>query len=213
VSFAGFPAEAVTFYVGLEADNSKAYFDAHRAQFEAAVRAPMEALVASLADRYGPARILRPHRDVRFSKDKTPYRTELGAMIGEGYVSIGAAGLGAGAGYFHLAPDQLDRYRAAVDAEPAGSELAAAVARVGAAGIGLWGTEPLKTAPRGYAVDHPRIELLRYRGVVAWKRWEPGPWLSTAAAVDRVIELFEVAAPLCAWLREQVGPTVLPRRR
>ena len=212
MAFAGFPAAALAFYAGLEADNTRAYFTANRVVFDDAVRAPMEALLAELEPRFGEGRILRPNRDVRFSKDKTPYRTELGAMVGDGYVAIGAAGLGAGAGYFHLAADQLERYRAAIDDERSGADLARAVDAIRDAGIEIWGTDPLRTTPRGYAPDHPRIELLRYRGIVAWRRFAPGPWLATPAARERVVEVFETAAPLCGWLRARVGPSTVPRR-
>jgi len=212
MAFAGFPAAALAFYAGLEADNTRAYFTANRVVFDDAVRAPMEALLAELEPRFGAGRILRPNRDVRFSKDKTPYRTELGAMVGDGYVAIGAAGLGAGAGYFHLAADQLERYRAAIDDERSGADLARAVDAIRDAGIEIWGTDPLRTTPRGYAPDHPRIELLRYRGIVAWRRFAPGPWLATPAARERVVEVFETAAPLCGWLRARVGPSTVPRR-
>jgi uncharacterized protein (TIGR02453 family) len=213
MSFDGWPLEAIAFYTGLEADNSKAYWTAHKAVFEAAVRAPMEALVADLEPSYGAARIMRPYRDVRFSADKSPYRTALGAMLGDAYVQISARGLGVGSGYYHLMADQLDRYRAAVDADESGAELAHAVAGIRSAGVDVSGTEPLKTAPRGYPADHPRIELLRYKGIVAWRQWPVEPWLSTPAARDRVVEVLEIAAPLRAWLATQVGPTTEPPRR
>ncbi len=213
MSFDGWPLEAIAFYAGLEADNSKAYWTAHKAVFEAGVRAPMEALVAELEPRYGAARIMRPYRDVRFSADKSPYRTALGAMLGDGYVQISARGLGVGSGYYHLMADQLDRYRAAVDADDSGAELAHAVEGIRSAGVDVSGAEPLKTAPRGYPADHPRIDLLRYKGIVAWRQWPVEPWLSTATARDRVVEVLEIAAPLRAWLTTRVGPTTEPPRR
>jgi uncharacterized protein (TIGR02453 family) len=205
LGFAGFPPQAIDFYAGLEADNSKAYWTTHRAVYDSAVHAPLAALVAELEPRFGPARIMRPYRDVRFTKDKRPYRTSLGAMLRDGYVQISARGLGVGSGAYHLAGDQLARYRAAVDAAASGVALEDLVGGIEAHGIDVAGTDPLRTAPRGYAADHPRIELLRFRGLIAWKGWPVEPWLATAAAKDRVVEVLDATAPLRAWLAEHVG--------
>jgi hypothetical protein len=71
----------------------------------------------------------------------------------------------------------------------------------------------LKTAPRGYPKDHPRIELLRLKGVVAWRNWPPGAWLGTRRAKDRIVEFLEVSKPIDAWLRTNIGPSTLPERR
>ncbi len=211
--FAGFPEEALAFYAGLEAEPTKAYWTAHRDVFETAVRGPLEALVEELEERYGPGRIMRPYRDVRFSKDKTPYRMNLGAMLGQGYVQISADGLGIGSGMYHLEPDQLERFRPAVDAERTGAELAAIVDALRAAAIEVWHVDALKTAPRGYDRAHPRIELLRSRGLVAWRSFEPAPWLATPAAIERVVATLDAAAPLRAWLAAHVGPSAQPRGR
>ena len=135
------------------------------------------------------------------------------ARAGHGYVPISADGLRAGCGYYHLASDQLVRYRAAVDADRSGEELVRVIAAIEAAGVEVSGADPLKTAPRGYPPDHPRIALLRYKGVIAWKRWPVAAWLSTPAAKDRVIELMETTAPLMDWLKTRVGPTSEPPRR
>ena len=108
-----------------------------------------------LEPRFGPGRILRPYRDVRFSKDKSPYRTSHGAMIGDVYVQVSARGLGTGGGNYHLAPDQLERYRAAVAADDTGGELVRRIAAIEAAGIDVAGADALKTAPRGYRRPSP----------------------------------------------------------
>jgi uncharacterized protein (TIGR02453 family) len=213
MSFEGWPPEAISFYKGLEADNSKAYWTANRDVFEDAVRGPMEALVVELEPRYGEGRLMRPYRDIRFSKDKTPYKTHCAAMIGIGYVSLSAHGLGVGCGYYHMAPDQLDRYRTAVDDAKTGEALAGIVAAIRAADTDVTPTDPLKTAPRGYPADHPRLELLRGKGLVAWKRWPPARWLATSAAKQRVIDAIDTATPLREWLTANVGPTTEPPRR
>src|ERR1700709_2764556 len=81
MGFAGFPEEMLTFYEGLEADNSKPYWSDHREQYEVAVATPMRALLDDLGPEFGEAKFFRPYRDVRFSKDKTPYKTHAGAVV------------------------------------------------------------------------------------------------------------------------------------
>ena len=205
MSFHGWPAEALDFYEGLEADNSKAYWTAHKPVYEQKVRGPMAELVEELAPEFGEPKIFRPYRDVRFSKDKSPYQTRIAAMVGDGYIQLSVSGLAAGSGMHGMAPDQLDRYRQAVASEETGEELERVVADIERGQIAVHGYDPLKTAPRGYAADHPRIRLLRYKGVVTWKQWPVEPWLGTAAARRRVAEFLAASRPLCAWLNANVG--------
>ncbi|KDN82668.1 DUF2461 domain-containing protein [Kitasatospora cheerisanensis] len=211
--FRGWPAEALEFYEHLEADNSRTFWTEHRARYEEQVRAPMEALLARLEPEFGPGKIFRPHRDVRFSADKSPYKTHIGAVLESGgYVQLSADGLACGLGYYHLASDQLAAYRTAVAEDVTGAELERVVAAVRGAGPEVVGRDSLKTAPRGYPKDHPRIELLRHKGLIAWQQWEPAPWLGTAGACDRVVEFLHAAAPLHAWLENHVGPSGLAPR-
>jgi uncharacterized protein (TIGR02453 family) len=214
MSFQGWPAEALEFYDGLEADNSKAYWTEHKAFYEEAVLGPMTALVEELAPEFGDPKIFRPYRDVMFSKDKSPYKTNIGAVVGDGYIQLSSNGLAAGSGMYVMAPDQLDRYRTAVAADPTGQELERLISAAGRQGITITGHDALKTAPRGYPADHPRIGLLRYKGVVAWKEWPVAAWLGTRAAKKRVADFLAACQPLCAWLNENVGPsTAEPGRR
>src|SRR5829696_50162 len=153
VPFRGWPPEALTFYEGLEVDNSKAYWTAHKAVYEEAVRGPMEALADEVADEVGPLHLFRPYRDVRFSKDKSPYKTAIGAAGElEGgsvvYVQLSATGLFAASGHYQPARDQLERFRAAVADDRSGPELEACVASLRADGYEVGG-EALKVAPRG----------------------------------------------------------------
>lgn len=207
MAFSGWSQRAVEFFDGLEADNSKAYWLAHKDVYTECVRAPMEALLAELEPEFGGPKIFRPYRDVRFSADKTPYKTAIGATLaGGGYVHFAADGLAAGCGMYHLSPDQLDRYRRAVAAEPSGEKLTGFVADVARQGIDVHGPDALKTAPRGYPKDHPRIELLRYKGLITWQEWPPADWLDTPRAIDRVVSFLHASAPLQGWLDQHVGP-------
>jgi uncharacterized protein (TIGR02453 family) len=205
MAFAGWPAEALEFYAGLEDDNSKDYWTSRKAVYQERVRRPMEELLEALAPEFGEPRIFRPYRDIRFSHDKTPYKTHIGATLGGScYVQLSADGLAAGAGRWHLEPDELSRYRAGV-AGPDGAELAAVVAALPPAGIEVHGHGTLKSAPRGYAADHPRIALLRHKGLTTWRHWAPEPWLSTEVPAAKVSEVFRTSAELCDWLTSHVG--------
>jgi uncharacterized protein (TIGR02453 family) len=205
MAFRGWPVEALEFYEALEADNSKAFWQRHKETYETIVRAPMEELLAELAPEWGEGRIFRPYRDVRFSADKSPYKTNIAATIGRRYVQLSANGLAAGAGMWEMAPDQLERYREGVDDERAGAELERIVATIRSTGVEAMGHGVLKTAPKGYPKDHPRIELLRFKGIVAWREWPAGAWLGTKKAKDRVVDVFRAAEPLTAWLSTHVG--------
>ncbi len=212
--FKGWPPEAIEFFEGLEADNSKSYWLAHRTVYEEQVKAPMEALLAELAPEFGEGKVFRPNRDVRFSADKSPYKTQMAGMAGDvGYLQLSARGFGVGSGMYVMATDQLDRYRQAVADDGSGGELDDIVAEIRKHGLDVTGHDTLKTAPRGYPKDHPRIELLRNKGLIAWKEWPPAAWLGTRKAKDRVVDCLHAAQPLNAWLGTNVGPSELPEDR
>ncbi|MFN8033789.1 MAG: DUF2461 domain-containing protein [Mycobacterium sp.] len=205
MAFAGWPIEAVEFYEGLEADNSKVYWQDNKAVYDRYVKAPMEELLAELADEFGSGKIFRPYRDVRFSADKTPYKTNCAATLGSGYVSFSAEGLSVGGGLYLPDPTTLARYREAVDKEKPGAELVAIVAALHKAGYETMAHDVLKTAPRGYPKDHPRIGLLRHKGIAMMKTWPVGAWLGTRKAKDRVVTTLRAGVPLNQWLARHVG--------
>jgi uncharacterized protein (TIGR02453 family) len=209
MAFRGWPAEALDFYEGLEADNSKTYWTEHKTTYDDLVRAPMEALLAELEPEFGPGRVFRPYRDVRFSADKSPYKTTIAATLERGgYIQLSARGLAAGRGEYMMAPDQLKRYREAVEDDRRGEQLSAIVAEAAKRGIEITGHEQLKSMPRGYAKDHPRAELLRYKGLIAWQQWPVAAWLGTAKAKPKVVEFLRNCGPLTEWLARHVGPSV-----
>jgi uncharacterized protein (TIGR02453 family) len=212
MAFHGWKVEALEFFEGLETDNSKTYWQRNKDVYETVVRAPMEELLAELEPEFGDGRIFRPYRDIRFSRDKSPYKTAIGAMVGDGYVQVDARGLAVGSGMWEMASDQLKRYRTAVDEEPSGMELAGIVSGVRAKGLDVHGHDVLKTAPKGYPKDHPRIELLRFKGLVAWREWPAGAWLGTKRAKDRIVEFLGLSKPLVHWLHANVGPSTMPER-
>jgi uncharacterized protein (TIGR02453 family) len=210
MAFSGWPMTAIDFFDGLEEDNSREYWMAHKAVYDEDVRAPMERLLAELADEFGESKIFRPNRDVRFSADKSPYKTNIAATLGDGYVSLSGAGLGVGTGMYWMAPDQLERFRAAIDADRTGGQLEQLVAERRKAGVEVTAHESLKTAPRGFPKDHPRIELLRLKGLITWREWPVAPWLGTRKAKTRVVELLRGSRPILDWLDTNVGASTEP---
>ena len=216
MSFAGFGHEALPFFTGLEADNSKAYWTAQKDVFERTVRAPMRSFAAAIDAEFQPLVIFRPHRDVRFAKDKSPYKTHIGA-VGEleggsiVYVQLSSRGLMAARGYYMMASDQLERYRAAVADERTGPLLEAAIAEVTKKRVTVshGGGEPLKTAPRGYPRDHPRIRLLQWKGVIGARDFGAPAWIYGPSAIAKVTQMWKSVAPLSHWLDGNVGPSML----
>ncbi|CCG04565.1 DUF2461 domain-containing protein [Blastococcus saxobsidens] len=220
MSFAGFPDEGLVFYEGLEADNSKTYWTAHRADYEAHVRAPMAALLEELAPQFGAAKMFRPYRDVRFSHDKTPYKTHQGAVVtlggrgaGSWYVQISADGLMVSGGCWRLESDQVARYRRAVADDVQGPRLEAEVARLRAGGWDIEG-DRLVRVPAGFSADDDRIDLLRHKSLHATRHWTPEDWLHTPAVPTRVRDSWRDLATLNVWLGDNVGATTKePRPR
>jgi uncharacterized protein (TIGR02453 family) len=211
--FTGFGERAIDFYDGLLADNSKAYWTDNRHVYEADVREPMQALLDDLEPEFGhlgTAKIFRPYRDVRFSRDKTPYKTHCGAVIESGrgagayYVQLGPEGLMIGGGTFHTSPDQLRRYRESVADDLRGEPLAAILATLRRQGWDVLG-ERLKTTPRGYPADHPRIDLLRHKSLYAATRYEPDDGLHGPEAADRVRTGWRQLRRFNEWAADHVG--------
>lgn len=213
MAFSGFTDETFGFYERLQADNSRAFWQANKHAYAAAVRAPLDALLAEL-DAYGPFHVFRPYKDVRFSKDKIPYKDHQGAYgESEGgagfYVQVSSSGLMAATGYYAMAPDQLARFREAVDHDARGREIERLVAALSKKGFTAGSIGELKTAPRGYPKDHPRIALLRRKGLMVFRSWEPAAWMATRSLVTRVRDAWEAGAEMNAWLDTHVGPSTL----
>jgi len=216
--FTGFPSAAFEFYDGLEADNSRAYWQANKSTFESAVRGPMAALLAGLPEQYHPFHVFRPSRDVRFSADKSPYKTIHGAgsETADGsvhYLHVSSAGLLVASGMYMLAPDQLARFRSAVAADDTGPQLEQLISGLRRARIEVASghDEPLKTAPRAYPRDHPRIDLLRWKGCLASTEISGATVLRSSRLRQRVLDLWHRTEPLVGWLEQHVGPTTQPR--
>jgi uncharacterized protein (TIGR02453 family) len=220
VSFDGFPDEGLIFYEGLEADNSKTYWTRNKASYDTHVRTPLQAMLDELAAEFGVAKVFRPYRDVRFSHDKTPYKTHQGAVItpdgrgvGSWYVQISADGLRVSGGCWRLESDQVARLRRAVADAVQGPRLEQEVGRLASAGWRIEG-ERLSRLPAGYSADDDRGDLLRHKSLHATRSWEPAAWLHTPRALEEVRSAWRELHTLNAWLADNVGATAKePRRR
>jgi uncharacterized protein (TIGR02453 family) len=206
MKFSGIPIAALDFYEDLEADNSKAFWNAHRQVYEESVRAPLEALAEALSGEFGSAKLFRPYRDVRFAKDKSPYKTQQGVTFGDHalYLSVSAAGLFLACGYWQASPDQVERLRRAVADDVAGAELERAIAAVTKAGFSVGG-EQITRVPSGYPKDHPRASLLRHKTMTAHRELGAPAWLTSARAATEVAKAFRRTTPLTEWLSTHVG--------
>jgi uncharacterized protein (TIGR02453 family) len=217
-AFQEFGPQVSEWFAGLERDNSPAYFAATRDRYEAEVRGALEAMLDELGDAFGgEARVFRQQRDLRFTPDKSPYRTRTYGILqgapgaGAGlYAQLSSRGLYAGTGYHQMARDQLERFRAAVADDEAGPRLEAVATAARDAGLELAG-ESLRTAPRGYPREHPRIELLRRKALIAGRAMGGDGGIDRDTALDHVSGAWRAAEPLNAWLDEHVGPSTLPR--
>lgn len=215
-TFAGIPADAVAFYRELAANNTKAWWAANKGRYDDHVREPIVHLLDELKDEFGPGAPYRPHRDIRFSKDKTPYKDHQGALVQAAtsigwYVQVNASGLLTGAGYLAQGTDQVERFRAAVESDRTGMAVQAIIDGLVAEGWRLEG-DTLKTRPRGVAPDHPRLDLLRHRNIIVLRDYGLPPWLSTSEVADRVRADWRALRPFVEWVAEHVGPTSQARR-
>lgn len=207
--FAGFPADAFTFYADLELDNSKEFWADNKARYEASVAAPMHELLDELEPEFGAGRLFRPYRDVRFSADKSPYKEHQGGYVQAGpacgyYVQVSSAGLMVGAGWYDSSSEQVARYRTAIDEGITVPDLRAILAGLRRTDLELGG-DVLKTKPRDIAADHPDLDLLRHRTVLVSATYPyDEAWLGSRKAFTKVRTAWRRAHPLVDWLADNV---------
>ena len=207
--FTGIPEAALDFYDDLEADNTRSFWAKHKDVYESQVRAPMTALATALEEEFGTAKTFRPYRDVRFAKDKTPYKTHQGVFVPRGpstgwYVEVAAPGVRVGVGFYEASTERLGRIRDAIVDERRGRQLESVIEDLQDRGWTLGG-DRLKTSPRGYPADHPRIELLRHRSMTLAKPYGFAPIIHTPALLDKVRTDWRDARPFVEWVSENGG--------
>ena len=228
-SFNGFPAEGLQFLADLEANNERPWFQARKQLYLDKIVTPTIAFVAAMGERLqtisphinydtrtnGSGSMMRIYRDVRFSKDKRPYKTHVGIVFWEGsgkktecpafYFGLNADGAGAHAGLYGFPKPMLTAYREAVADDKLGSELEAAIAKVQAAGYQIGGAH-YKRVPRGYDKDHPREELLRHNTLTGSGSKMETAVVTSPALLDVCFEHFKNMAPLQQWLVKILSP-------
>lgn len=215
--FDGFPEQALIFYEGLAADNSKAYWTDHKAVYDNCVRAPMEALLLALEPEFGAAKLFRPYNDVRFHKGKPLYKTQVAAAVhddrsgkGTRYLALSADGLSLAGGYYQTTTDQVERLRAAVDDHRSGRALQRVLEALTGNGWDVGEPELTRVPPAFRPEDgseHPRADLLRRKTLTAGRSYEPEPWLHTPQVLERVRADWHELDGLSAWLERNVGAT------
>ena len=210
-TFEGFGERALDFYEGLAADNSRTYWQSQHDVYEEHVAGPLHALAEALAGEFGPPKIFRPNRDLRFTPDKRPYQ-EHASMLSQGtgggalYLSLSTEGLLLAGGDYQPERGRLERFRRLQDDARAAAGLDRELAALAEHGYTMGEGHQLKSAPRGWPRDHPRIALLRRTRLAVSTRHEPGPWLHTPECLAVVTEGWRTADRWNAWLAEHVGP-------
>jgi uncharacterized protein (TIGR02453 family) len=211
--FSGFGPAVTDWFAALESDNSRAFWAATKHVWQRDVRGPLEALLSELAAlRGGTVKLFRPHRDMRYASGEGPLkRAAAGLLLAEAgertyasrYLEVSLEGFYAGTGYHRFERDQLEGYRSAVGGD-AGALLEAALAQAGADGLEVGG-EALRGAPKGFARDHPRIALLRLKGLYLGATMPPGDELETRAPLEHALRTWDRSQPVVAWLDAHVG--------
>ena len=207
--FSGFPETALNFYDDLETDNTKSFWAEHKNVYESAIREPMAALATALEEEFGTVKIFRPYRDVRFAKDKTPYKTHQGAFAARGpatgwYVEVAAPGVRVGVGFYEASAARLNQIREAIVEDRRGDQLEQIVGRLQAQGWTLGGHK-LKTSPRGYDADHPRIDLLRHKSMTLGKSYGFAPVIHTPELLTMIRVDWREATPFVQWVSDNSG--------
>jgi uncharacterized protein (TIGR02453 family) len=219
--FAGFADREARFFKALAKHQDRDWFAAHRDEYDAGWLAPMKALLAAvrekLAPRYAHEEIAAPnvfriHRDVRFSKDKSPYKTHIGGYLGVAGSNVGPSGAAAlyvhvaadelfvGAGQYMMDGEQLKRFRAAVDDPKRGAELAKLLTALGRAGFTVESHEQTQRVPRGFDPDHPRADLLRRKGLFVGFPDLDRKLLTSPKLVDWIVTHARKPVALVEWL-------------
>lgn len=200
-----FSTRSFEFLKSLAENNNREYFTANRAVYEEFIRGPLEVLTAHAQDKYGPGKVMRPNRDVRFSANKSPYRTDASmwaGSVGGVYLNVSSDGIEAGGGLYDPTRDQLARGRVAISGTPlAAASLQKVIAALDKSGYEVAGPS-LKTAPKGYDKEDPNIDLLRLKHYAALRH------LPITSSLAEIEEAWAEVEPLNDWAGTYVGPAL-----
>ncbi len=209
--FEGFPKKGLKFLRDLSKNNEREWFKANKDVFDEHVKAPLDAFVADVEPEFGTGKVFRIYRDVRFSKNKDPYKTHASAVFERDglvfYMHIEPTHMFIATGCYQMQKDQLKRFYAAVDDDKSGKALERLVKAAEKEGYEIGG-EALKNAARGYPRDHVRARFLKHKGLTLSQQWKkPAAWWHTQELGERVVKAWRGGAKLNAWLAEHVGPS------
>lgn len=219
MAFTGFDPDALQFYAELRLHNTKEWWAANRARYDAHVQAPFQQLAESLEDEFGSLKVFRPQRDVRFSADKSPYKLQIGMVTqapAAHYMQLAENGILTGGGAYSVPVPALARFRELVDDDATAARLEGVLAELDRKQFAPMSDDALRTAPRGYRVDHPRIALLRLRRLAVGRHDAPADWMWTPDALEQIRERWRAVSTWCTWLEENLGDRLvaeLPPRR
>jgi uncharacterized protein (TIGR02453 family) len=202
--FAGFTRDAFSFWKGLERNNNRDWFHAHKDQYEQAVRRPMQLLIDELAPLYGPGRLSRINKDMRFAKEK-PYKNYLATGLGGSYLSFSKEGLWVGTGMYKPEPAALRQLREAIASDSSGRKLTTLIASLRRKGFEVDTHARLDKPPRGYDASHPRLELLCMKDIYVGQLFGADA-VSSALLLDGVVKAMAALEPFRAWLRKYARP-------
>ena len=221
-AFAGFADGDAKFWKALAKKNERAWFNAHKAEFEEGWNAPMKQLLGDVHDaidasfRYvdlAEPKVFRVFRDVRFSKDKSPYKTHIGGVLplersGKKvtdlpmalYFQVGAVETFGAAGHYMMESESCARFRKAIDDDKRGRELTKILASLARAGYVASSHDSLKRVPKGYDPEHPRAELLKAKGLTVAFPPVPKRMLTSPKLVPWLVAACKKSAPLVEFL-------------
>ena len=225
MAFSGFPASGLSFFRGLAENNDRDWFEAHRQTWDEEVVPAMLEWCGALVERVrdvmpGLVFVPRPggsvyrlYRDIRFSRDKRPYKTHVAALLWEGEEKHDSPGL-----YLHVSPEEvifgggiylfedarLDRFRKVLHDAKTAERLDDALAAAKKGGLKPEIADKLQRAPRGFDPEGPRAEQSKWKGLTVGKRSRPAAWLHSSEALDRSEAVARAYAPLHQWLRNEL---------
>lgn len=214
MAFEGFPVETSEFFQDLAAHNDREWWRANKARYEREVDEPVARLVNDLEQEFGPIRRFRPYRDLRFSPDRRPYQehTSFAAERAGGvlYAQLGADEVLVAGGRWQPTGAELERFRYLVHDPDTVTDIEEQLAARLRDGLSPDDVAVLKTAPRGFSRDHPKIALLRRTRLSVSAHLDLGEWLKTSEVVDVISRLWRSADRWNQWLQENV-PTQITR--
>jgi uncharacterized protein (TIGR02453 family) len=202
--FTGFPPETFKFFAQLARHNNRDWFQAHKDVYERACREPMKALMAAIDPPFGAGWMSRINNDMRFNRDRDPYKTRIEASVKGHYVSVGAQGMYVGTGIYKPEPATLRQLREAMAADVSGKKLQSIVTALRRKGYTVSTHETSSTPPRGYPADHPRIELLKMKDIHAGRTFELRV-LSSPKALAHVKKVMADLRPFSEWIKTHVA--------